>query len=119
MAFEIPGFSWTRKANTDLSSSQFRALKLVNDGVELCDNDNPIGVLQNKPQASEGATVVSSGVTFAVAGNTVTAGSKLKVDSQGRFVPLSGAETKFHAYALENASANQTFAVFLCLNAAV
>ena len=52
MAWTIPGFSFTRVAGADLSSDQYKYVKLsTTDTVILCAaaTDVPIGILQNAP----------------------------------------------------------------------
>ncbi len=70
---------------------QYRFVKLsAARTVALCTaaaNEVPVGILQNKPQAVGAAcTVATNGVSLAEAGDAVTAGEPVKVDSAGRVV---------------------------------
>ena len=81
----IPGL----KANGNLSTEQFRAVKLTANPFEI-DNvdavtDVPIGILQNKPNASgEPAEVAGPGsICKAEFGGAVQAGNQLKIEGAG------------------------------------
>lgn len=73
------------------SAKQFRWLKVTGANlVGLCSTgatENPIGVLQNKPQGvNDAATVGFNGVSMVELGGTVTAGDSLKLDTSSRVV---------------------------------
>src|SRR5882672_7833240 len=76
MAFENPGIGdGTRKAGADLSTHQFKFVKLNNSGdVILCAavTDKPYGILQNAPTSGQAASVMLLGVSKLkmAAGNT-------------------------------------------------
>jgi len=67
MAFEIPLFQITLPAGADLSSDQFKYVKLNSSGQAiLCAaaTDIPIGILQTKPDAAgEEATIMVCGIS--------------------------------------------------------
>lgn len=80
MAFEDPGKVITIEAGGNLSSDQYTLMVLASDGqVDQSSNtsaNTPIGVLQNKPAAAgRAATIMVSGITKVVAGETVAIGA--------------------------------------------
>lgn len=81
-AFEIPGFSWSLPSNADLSSGngQFRFVDINSSGEAVIPTaaGKAVGVRQNKPQAGEATTIVSSGIVFVEAGETVAIGEWVK-----------------------------------------
>lgn len=55
MAFEIPKLTITLKAGADLSTHQYKCMKLDANGdavVTAAATDIPVGILQNKPDAA-------------------------------------------------------------------
>jgi hypothetical protein len=80
-------------ADTDLSSYQYRAVKLDSDGEIILAsdaNDRAVGVLQDAPSAAgRGCLVAVGGVTKAIAGAAITAGSAVEVGTGGKFVTLT------------------------------
>jgi len=92
MAFEQQQTKLTVPANTDLSAKQFFVVKLTNSSgtaqAALCGaGAESFGILQNKPAAQgRAAEVAVAGASKAVAGGTVTAGSKVASDSAGKVV---------------------------------
>lgn len=65
MAFEGSNLTITLTAASDLSSKQYYFVAVDTDGKAATtgDDGNPIGVLQNKPEAGEAATICVYGVT--------------------------------------------------------
>ena len=66
MAWTIPGFTFTRVAGADLSSSQYYYVKLsTTDTVIACAaaTDIPIGILQNAPTSGQEATIMVTGIS--------------------------------------------------------
>jgi predicted RecA/RadA family phage recombinase len=65
MAFSENLQTITLTAASDLSSKQFYFVAVDTDGKAALtgDDGNPIGVLQNKPEAGEAATIAIAGVT--------------------------------------------------------
>lgn len=90
MAYEMPGLTdGIRLATADLSTKQFFAVKLDANGkvvIVAAATDQPFGILQNTPKAGEVAVTMKTGISKAVAGATITVGSNLTVDAQGRVV---------------------------------
>lgn len=73
------------------SGKQFRWLKVTGSNlVGLCSTgatENPIGVLQNKPQGvNDAATVGFNGISMVELGATVVAGASLKLDTSSRVI---------------------------------
>ena len=111
MAYEIPGLMASFIAGDDLSSAQFKAVKLDSNGniVVAGAGDRAIGILQDKPSQGQVGAVMLYGVSKAVYGASVTAGQELEVDSSGALVPFSSG--KIVAIALENGSAGEVHSV--------
>jgi hypothetical protein len=88
--FEVPGFKpGVLVAAADLSSYQYRAVKLNTSGeVALCGaGEAAIGILQNKPVAGEACEIDMDGISKAVMGATIAnAGGKLASDANGKLV---------------------------------
>ena len=77
-------------ASADLSSSQYRFVKLSGAGtVTVCSavTDKPIGVLQNKPKSGQPATICVIGVSKLVTGIAVTANALVGTDTAGKAAP--------------------------------
>lgn len=89
-------FERSYKAETDLSTSQYRIVELSGtDQVDVCDNaaDVPHGVLQNDPKIGEEATVMLMGVSKVVTDGTVnggiTVGATLGTGATGKAIRKS------------------------------
>lgn len=97
MAYEIPGFSWTLVAGEDLTESQYCGVDLeltTGQAVLPSAGGRIIGVLRNKPDDEQPATVVSSGVVMGLIGDTgVVAGNNVTVDADGAFIQASSGDT--------------------------
>ena len=86
----IPGLT----AATSLNNHQYGVVRLSAAGkVNICSEtltttaaNGPLGVLQNKPYVNEAATVAYFGLSKAIGGGTVTAGSPISADSSGHVV---------------------------------
>lgn len=88
----------TFAAGGDLSSDQFKAVKLSADRkVILCTGvtDKPIGILQNKPDAAEkAAEVMLLGVTKVNSDIALSAGNLISTQSDGQLqIVTPGSET--------------------------
>lgn len=90
MAYEVPGFVYTLESTGDIR--QFRAVEVDANGlaeeVDTADTDPIAGVAQ-MPAADaqqEPIRIMQSGITFAEAGDDVTAGDMIATDADGRFV---------------------------------
>lgn len=100
-------------------SAQFQAVRLsscTDRTILLCTaaGQSVYGILQNKPNSGDAAAVAFMGVTKALAGNTVTPGATLQVDSSGCLVPYSSATgINKVGYALEGATVGQVFTMAL------
>lgn len=104
MAHEIPGDTRSYEATVDLSGSFLKFVKL-NGAVIVAVSaatDKAVGVLQNKPnkpsasgvfQGAERAagTVMVSGVTRAISGIALTAGTPVYLDATGRVTSVAQA----------------------------
>lgn len=88
MAVENTVWAHTEVAAADLSAAQFLAVNLDGGaGVVLCGaGEKALGFLQNKPVAGEAATVMIHGLTKAVSGAAVTAGSPVEIDAAGKVI---------------------------------
>lgn len=85
--------SITLLAAADLSAKQFYGVKVDSNGKAALAGagDMCIGVLQNKPESGQAATVAYGGRTKMVAGGNVTAGTPAKTDSAGKAATASKA----------------------------
>lgn len=87
MAYEIPGLVVSFPAGGDLSSSQFKFVKLNASGqvVDIAAaTDVPIGVLQNNPTSGQGATVMIDGITKLQADAALTVGTAIGPSADGQ-----------------------------------
>lgn len=80
-------------AAADLTAKQFYAVKVDSNGKAALAGagEFAIGVLQNKPNSGQAATVAWGGITKAVAGGSITAGATVAVDSNGKLVDATEA----------------------------
>ena len=87
MAFEIPGFTFTRVAGADLSSSQYYFVKLsTTDTVIVCAaaTDIPIGILQNAPTSGQEATIMVTGISKVSADAALAIGQLIGTAADGQ-----------------------------------
>ncbi len=80
MAYEIPVLVDSKhRAFADLSTHQYKFVKLTANGIELCAavTDKPFGVLQNAPTAGQAAEVMRVGLTKLIAGGTIAIGAAI------------------------------------------
>ncbi len=96
MAFEIPGLVISLPAGADLSGDQFQLVELAADGnvdpVAAVAGNPFIGVLQNNPSnIGDACTIMVSGVSKVIAGDTCTVGDELVSDDvvAGSVEPLA------------------------------
>jgi len=91
MAFEQPGaMDGGRPAGADLSSHQFKFVKLNSSGqVILCAaaTDKPYGILQNKPTSGAAAIVMRDGMSKVVCAGDNAKGNVGGTDANGLFAP--------------------------------
>lgn len=80
-------FTFSYEANEDLSSHQFKFVKLASNGkIDACDTakERALGVLQNNPKAGEvGNVVVPPGQTRLNTGAAVAYDAELATDASG------------------------------------
>ena len=87
MAWTIPGFTFTRVAGADLSSSQYYYVKLsTTDTVIVCAaaTDIPIGILQNAPTSGQEATIMVTGISKVSADAALTIGQLIGTAGDGQ-----------------------------------
>lgn len=99
MAREIPGFSHTLVAGEDLTTSQFCGVDIGRGGdggkaVLPSAGGRCVGILQNKPDDGQSGTIVTSGVSKVLVGNTgIAAGDNVTVDSDGTIIQAASGDT--------------------------
>jgi hypothetical protein len=119
MAYEIPLQKLSFEAGEDLSSNQFQFVTMESDGkVDLADAETDIvlGVLQNKPEAGQSATVMISGVTKVEADETLAAGDLVHASADGQAAVFAAGTdtTKYSAgLVLEGAAAGELATILL------
>ena len=91
MASQVPGIVISAvTAENDLSALQYHILEwgTAAGQVDVCDNaaDVPIGVLQNKPRATEAASYMINGTSKVVAGAAVAIGDTVGTNASGRAI---------------------------------
>jgi len=87
MAYEETLTSQSYDADSDLSESQYKIVKVVaDDAVDTASGstDNVIGVLQGTPESGNSANVATAGITKVVAGEGVSAGDLVTSDADGK-----------------------------------
>lgn len=88
MAYEIASTAVriTLEAGEDLSSKQYRFVKISSGKAVACDNatDAPIGVLQNDPASGEEAAITVVGGTKIVSSASIAAGTKIGTNNTGK-----------------------------------
>jgi len=117
VAYEIPGFSFTLIAGEDLSGSQFCGVNVDGDGHAILPTQGAraVGVIQNKPDNGEAATVVVTGVTKVLVGITgFVAGDNVTVDDDGSIIQATSGD-RCIGVALQTAAAG-TLGTVLLLN---
>lgn len=80
------GVNITKVAGADLSTHQFKAVKLDTNGNVVLSGvgELAIGILQNKPANGQPATVRISGVSKMIAGGAIGAGVAVASDANGK-----------------------------------
>jgi hypothetical protein len=99
--------SKTYPANGDLSSYQYRFVKLESAGtVAICGNGEvPLGILQNDPEDGEMANVMIMGISNLCTHTTQSVGDKIGSQALGRGVAVTADTNTYNAIALEAATA--------------
>ena len=107
MATEQEQICITLKAEGDLSSYQYRAVKVTNSGygtLALATSDIAVGIQLNKPAAyGRALKVCVGGHTKAIAGDAVTIG-RVGMHSAGALATISTTQSNLLGYALTTAS---------------
>ena len=101
MAYEGNQITWSFVAAADLSSSQYKFVKLDSNG-KIADiaaaTDVPIGVLQDKPTAGQTGTVVMFGITKVQADASITAAQAIGTSADGQAdVKIAGTDITEYA----------------------
>lgn len=88
MAYEIANYvvKITMEAGADLSSDQYKFVKISSGKVILCaaDTDAPLGVLQNTPKSGEEASVLVVGGSKVKASASLSAGVLIGTNGSGK-----------------------------------
>lgn len=118
MSQAIRDFERSFVATTDLSAAEFLIVKVdtANDGsvVAAASNTDPIvGVLQNKPKATEAAVVRWGGSSKVIAGGTITRGDLVTSDSSGHAITTTTNKDVVLGRALMSAVSGDIFEVAL------
>lgn len=112
---EVAGFKpGVLKAGADLSSHQFKGVKVADDGdVELAGDGNLIaGVLQNKPISGEACEIEFDGISKAISGAAIAnAGTKLAVNASGLFIAAAQAKHVVAVNLTPSGGANELISV--------
>lgn len=89
--YQIPGFNLSLEAAADLSAKQYYAVKVDTDGkAALAGNgENAVGILQDEPASGAFGCVQTSGVSQAIAGDTINEGDRIGTDANGKCVPAA------------------------------
>lgn len=98
MSIEVKGFiDSTRVAGADLSSHQYKFVKLNSSGqVVICAAaaDKPYGILQDKPASGVGASVMCNGISKVIMAAGNTQGNVGGTDANGLFAAyVAGTDT--------------------------
>lgn len=100
----IPGLV----AAADLSSSQFKAVKLASTANQVkavsASTDEIIGILQNAPESGEEAEVACQGIVKALVEASVSAGNFLGPSATGRLTVAETDDDVNIGYALEGST---------------
>jgi hypothetical protein len=119
MAYAGQQICATFEAGADLSAKQYYFVKLsAANTVNVCTaiTDIPIGILQNKPESGEAATVCLFGISKVSADGVLAAGNLVgtSTDSQADAI-AAGTDTTVYTMgqALETAAAGDTVSMFL------
>ncbi|MEN3051291.1 MAG: DUF2190 family protein [Candidatus Methanosuratincola petrocarbonis] len=109
MSWEISGQRIPLKAGADLSTHQFKVVYASDANTVALATDRashmPLGILQNKPDTGQAADIMISGISKAVAGDSISVGANLSFDTYARVVTTPGDGYFWVGTALEAASA--------------
>lgn len=120
MATEVPGYSVSVPAGADLSTSQYKFVKLNTSGQAIAIaaiTDTPLGILQNKPLSGEMATVLVYGISKAQADVALTAADPVATSIDGQ-ASNTGASARRVGQVIKGAAAAGNLATVLidCAN---
>lgn len=121
MAFEDDVLDIALLTVTDLSAAQYHFVMLSADNtVVICShatNDNPIGVLQNKPNGSASSPAVARvrvmGVSRVLTGGVVAFGDKVGTDASGHGIVKDTDKYKFLGIAIDGAGSGELASVLI------
>jgi hypothetical protein len=120
MAFENEVMDVSFLVTADLSAYQYHLVKLSADNtVTVCthaDNDNPIGVLQNKPTASgEVARVRVMGISRVIvgAGGAIAFSELIGTDANGEAVTKTLDKAKYIGVCVDGAGVGETGTILM------
>ena len=77
-------------ATEDLSGAQYKAITTA--GAVAAESDTALGLLQNKPQSGEHASVAMSGKMKGVAGAAIAAGARFKATTSGFLITVTSGD---------------------------
>lgn len=77
-------------AGADLRGAQYKAIAVA--GTVAAANSAALGILQNKPNTGEGASIAVAGHMKGVAAAAVTAGARLKVTTSGYLTTVASGD---------------------------
>lgn len=115
MSFEIPGFLLTLEAAADLTAEQYTGVVVDANGkaAQAGNGADAIGILQNKPNTGQAATIMVNGVSIVKAGTGgLTAGDDVGMDANGEAVNAASTDAVI-GIALETFAAGEYGAVLL------
>lgn len=121
MAYEIPGFTFTLVAGADLSSSQYKFVKLNASGQAVAiaaTTDMPVGVLQNTPKSGEAASIMGMGITKLQGDVDLAKGAAIQTSADGQAAASATGGFMVGQVLEDNSAAGGLATVFInCANA--
>jgi len=117
MAYACNPQTFTREAGADLSSSQYYFVKLNSDSeAVLCGNgEQAAGILQNKPEEGESASIAYAGVSMYIGAGSLAAGQAVASSTDGKGEAVS-ANDKTMGQVVENPGGDGQTGTCLILN---
>jgi len=114
MPKHIPLQNITLIAGQDLSTKQYYAVKVDTNGQAVLAGagENSVGVVQNVPASGQTATVMTLGISPVVYGASITAGSNVTPDANGKVVTAGGSDAVL-GIALESGNADEVHPILL------
>lgn len=107
----------TVPAGSDLSTKQYYPM-VLNSSKQLAlatgEGGDVVGILQDKPDAAGRAGCLAiGGVSKAIAGGTITAGSRVTIDVNSKFVAAASGDDWSFGVAMGAATINTIFSVLI------